>query len=107
MTRQGRVLISGASVGGPAAAYWLSRSGFAVTVVEKAAEVRGGGYPIDLRGAAIEVVRRMGLVEAIRARDIGTRRLTVVDRHDRTIATIPTHFAPVDPENADIELPRG
>jgi flavin-dependent dehydrogenase len=30
-----RVLISGASVGGPTAAYWLARGGCAVTVVER------------------------------------------------------------------------
>jgi 2-polyprenyl-6-methoxyphenol hydroxylase-like FAD-dependent oxidoreductase len=31
-----RVLISGASVAGPVLAYWLSRHGYSVTVVERA-----------------------------------------------------------------------
>jgi 2-polyprenyl-6-methoxyphenol hydroxylase-like FAD-dependent oxidoreductase len=31
-----RILISGASIAGPAAAYWLSRYGHTVTVVERA-----------------------------------------------------------------------
>lgn len=47
-----RVLISGASIAGPALAYWLDRYGFEVTVVEKAGAVRGGGYAIDIRGTA-------------------------------------------------------
>ncbi|GDY40190.1 hypothetical protein SANT12839_010720 [Streptomyces antimycoticus] len=56
------ILVSGASIAGPALAYWLHRYGFAVTVVEKAAALRGGGYPIDIRGTAVEVVRRMGVL---------------------------------------------
>ena len=55
------VLISGASIAGPTLAYWLNRCGFRPTVVEKAGTVRPGGYPIDLRGVAIEVIDRMGL----------------------------------------------
>ncbi|MFF4551059.1 NAD(P)-binding protein [Streptomyces sp. NPDC001435] len=55
-------LVTGASIAGPAVAYWLHRYGFDVTVVEKAGTVRGGGYPIDIRGTAVEAVRRMGLL---------------------------------------------
>lgn len=43
---KGTVLVSGASIAGPALAHWLHRYGFAVTVVEKAPGVRGGEYPI-------------------------------------------------------------
>jgi len=61
------VLISGASVAGPALAFWLSRFGYDVTIVEKAPSLREGGYAVDFRGTAMEVLRRMGLLEAIRA----------------------------------------
>ncbi|CAM5411472.1 hypothetical protein STENM327S_01586 [Streptomyces tendae] len=63
-----RVLISGASIAGPALAHWLDRYGFEVTVVEKAAAVRGGGYAIDVRGTAREAVDRMGLLPALTKR---------------------------------------
>ncbi|URM98831.1 hypothetical protein LUW76_33385 [Actinomadura madurae] len=43
------VLIAGASVGGPALAYWLRRYGFDVTVVELAPEPRAA---FRLDGAA-------------------------------------------------------
>ncbi|MBW7459332.1 NAD(P)-binding protein, partial [Paenibacillus sepulcri] len=48
--RNRTVLISGASIAGPTLAYWLSKYGFDVTVVERAETIRGGGYPIDVRG---------------------------------------------------------
>ena len=53
-TRQNRhILISGASVAGPALAWWLARHGFRPTVVERAPQLRGGGYAVDFRGAAL------------------------------------------------------
>jgi 2-polyprenyl-6-methoxyphenol hydroxylase-like FAD-dependent oxidoreductase len=68
MTTSARtVLISGAGVAGQALAFWLHRHGFAPTVVEKAPELRRGGYKIDLRGAAIDVAERMGILDAVRA----------------------------------------
>jgi len=50
------VLISGAGVAGAALAYWLRRHGFTPTVVERAHGIRDGGYKIDIRGAALDVV---------------------------------------------------
>lgn len=47
-----KILISGASIAGPALAYWLNRYGFQPTIVEKAPALREGGYAIDIRGAA-------------------------------------------------------
>jgi 2-polyprenyl-6-methoxyphenol hydroxylase-like FAD-dependent oxidoreductase len=35
-----RVLVSGASIAGPVLAYWLTRRGFDVTVVERAPALR-------------------------------------------------------------------
>ena len=83
------VLISGASIAGPALAYWLDRHGFAVTVVERASAVRSGGYPIDVRGTAIEVIRRMGLLPQVRAAHVASRALSFVDAEGRTIAALP------------------
>ncbi|XXT85321.1 hypothetical protein WMF27_44995 [Sorangium sp. So ce281] len=54
------VLISGASIAGPALAFWLARHGFRPVVVERADALRLGGQNIDVQGAAREVVRRMG-----------------------------------------------
>ncbi|WP_242891553.1 FAD-dependent monooxygenase [Actinomadura litoris] len=73
------VLISGASVGGPALAYWLRRHGFDVTVVELAQGLRAGGQAVDVRGPALEVAERMGVLEEVRARRVQMRGMSMVD----------------------------
>ena len=62
-----RVLVSGASIAGPALAHWLSRRGAGVTLVERSPGLRPGGQAVDARGVAREVIRRMGLDAALRA----------------------------------------
>src|SRR3954469_5781200 len=99
------VLISGASIAGPSLAYWLNRCGFRPTVVEKASTVRPGGYPIDLRGIAVEVIDRMGLLSQVRAAHIATRRAPCVDSRGRRIARV--ELTNMSGTGHDVELPRG
>ncbi|WP_433466910.1 FAD-dependent monooxygenase [Spirillospora sp. CA-128828] len=73
------ILISGASVGGPALAYWLKRHGFGVTVVEVSEGLRAGGQAIDVRGPALEVAERMGVLDRIRAERVEMRGMSMVD----------------------------
>ncbi|MGW6318881.1 FAD-dependent monooxygenase [Streptomyces sp. NPDC055099] len=102
-----KVLISGASVAGPALAFWLTRHGYAVTVVEKAATPRSGGYPIDVRGTALEVVRRMGILPRLRDAHIDTRRITFLDADGGTVAAINPHAVAGGVAGEDIEVRRG
>lgn len=60
------VLISGAGVAGPALAFWLTKYGYTTTIVERAEELRDGGYKVDIRGAAVTVIERMGLLDDVR-----------------------------------------
>lgn len=83
------VLISGASVAGPALAYWLRRHGFVPTVVERAEAVREGGYAVDFRGEALDVLDRMGLLEQIRELDTEMGDAAMVDAEGHTYATLP------------------
>ncbi len=101
--RNRTVLISGASVAGPALAYWLHRFGCTPTVVERAPAVRGGGYAVDFRGAAhLGVLRRMGLLAAIEAEQTHLSALTCADADDRRIGDMPAEvFA------GDVEILRG
>lgn len=79
------VLISGASIAGPALAYWLSRYGYTVTVVERAPALREGGQAVDLRGSAREVIERMGLMAQVRAGHTGVVGLSAVDSGNRRL----------------------
>ncbi|WAP59679.1 FAD-dependent monooxygenase [Streptomyces sp. S465] len=104
---QRTILISGASIAGPALAYWLRRYGFAVTIVEKAAALRGGGYPIDIRGTAVEVVRRMGLLPQLRDAHVGIRRLSFVDADGHPVAAVRPEDITGGEDGHDLEIPRG
>ncbi|MEE4593693.1 FAD-dependent monooxygenase [Streptomyces sp. DSM 41524] len=107
MTPTGEVLISGASISGPALAYWLRRSGFAVTVVEKAGALRDGGYPIDIRGTATEVVRRMGILPRLRDAHVDSRRCTFLDADGSEVASLSPSAVAGGVEGQDLEVRRG
>ncbi|QXJ22159.1 FAD-dependent monooxygenase [Actinomadura graeca] len=77
--RNTRVLISGASIAGPALAYWLDRYGFEVTVVELAPGPRPGGQAVDVRGPALDVADRMGVLGDVRRLSTDLRGMSVVD----------------------------
>jgi 2-polyprenyl-6-methoxyphenol hydroxylase-like FAD-dependent oxidoreductase len=88
------VLISGASVAGPALAYWLGRYGFNPTVVEEAPALRGGGYAVDFRGPAhLQVLERMGVLEELRQLQTGGSPLRFVDETGHTLLYLPGEFA--------------
>ncbi|OBJ98915.1 FAD-dependent oxidoreductase [Mycolicibacterium fortuitum] len=73
-----KVLISGASIAGPVLAYWLSRHGFDVTVVERSPALRKtGGHAVDLFRPAMEISERMGVLPDIEAHATGTTRMFI------------------------------
>jgi 2-polyprenyl-6-methoxyphenol hydroxylase-like FAD-dependent oxidoreductase len=96
------ILISGASVAGPALAYWLSRYGFEATVVERAPAVRPGGYAVDFRGASMKALERMGIIDEIRKLETRTGAITIVDKTNRKIASMPDGFT-----SGELEIMRG
>lgn len=77
--QKSRILVAGASVAGLTVAYWLDRFGFEVTVVERSAGLRPGGQALDVRGPALEVARRMGVLEEFRKRTTQLRGMSMVD----------------------------
>ncbi|QKW49137.1 FAD-dependent monooxygenase [Streptomyces buecherae] len=106
-TSRGTVLVSGASIAGAAVAFWLHRYGYAVTVVEKSAGVRNGGYPIDVRGTAVEVARRMGILPRLREAHIASRQLTFLHADGGTVATVHPQAVAGGVEGHDVEVARG
>ena len=79
---------------------------FDVTVVERGATVRPGGLPIDLRGSAIEVSKRMGLHDQVVAENVGTRRYTWVNEAGEVVTTMVPSDLMGDDQGSDVELAR-
>ena len=96
------ILISGASIAGPALAFWLSRYGFHPTIVERACSVRPGGYAVDFRGASLRVLERMGIRSEIERMQTRTGAITIVDSENRKIASMPDGFT-----SGELEIMRG
>ncbi|MBP7334290.1 FAD-dependent monooxygenase [Niveispirillum sp.] len=102
-----RVLISGASIAGPTLGYWLHRHGFDVTLVERAPTIRLGGYAIDVRGTAIDVIERMGILPALKAAHVHTRKFTFIRQDGRKVGSIDPDSLMGAEAHKDVELPRG
>ncbi|MFZ6874491.1 FAD-dependent monooxygenase [Undibacterium sp. Di27W] len=79
------ILISGAGIGGLCAAWWLSRSGYAVTIVEQAATLRDEGYMLSVSGAGLRVIEEMGLLAQLSHAGLSMERHLYLDAHGRTI----------------------
>lgn len=101
------VLIAGASIAGPALAYWLRRYGWEPVVVERAPQLRDGGQNIDVRGAGREVARRMGVEDAIHAANTGELGTRFVGRDGAAIAEFPAGTSDSDGATAELEILRG
>ena len=102
--RNGNVLISGASIAGPALAYWLRPPRLHPHRGGAAPGLRPGGHAIDVRGAALGVRRRMGLLADIRRASTAMRGMSLVDGAARSC----THHRgdpdrrPTDSEDVEI-----
>jgi 2-polyprenyl-6-methoxyphenol hydroxylase-like FAD-dependent oxidoreductase len=100
------ILISGAGIAGTALAYWLRRHGFTPTVVERAPELREGGYKIDIRGAALDVAGRMGVLDEIRRERTDVQGGSIVNAAGKRVASMDGDTFGGREEN-DAEILRG
>ncbi|MFF5206372.1 FAD-dependent monooxygenase [Streptosporangium sp. NPDC000396] len=97
------ILISGASVAGPALAYWLRRHGFTPTVVERAPALRDGGYAVDFRGQAhLTVLDRMGIMADVKRAQTNMGAMWYVNEAGKKLASLPA-----DLFSGDVEILRG
>ncbi|TVY68791.1 Uncharacterized protein LSUE1_G006996 [Lachnellula suecica] len=104
-----KVLISGGGIAGNALAFWLSKLGHKVTVIEWFPTLRTAGLQIDLRGHGIEVMKRMGLEQAIRAKLVPEQGLQVVDSSGKRRAFFPANTSGKGAQNftTEYEIMRG
>lgn len=102
-----RILISGASIAGPALALYLSRYGADVVVVEKAPELRSGGQLVDLRGVAREALRNKGLYEKVVDAKEANYGLSFINQKGKRQGTLSVADFGGDGPIAEIEILRG
>ncbi len=79
------VLISGAGIAGPTLAFWLRAAGFQPTLVERAADLRNGGYVIDFWGLGYDIAERMGLITEINRAGYHVQEMRIVDDQGRRV----------------------
>jgi 2-polyprenyl-6-methoxyphenol hydroxylase-like FAD-dependent oxidoreductase len=94
------VLIVGAGIAGLATAFRLRRSGWQVTIVERAPSLRGGGYMIGFSGIGYQTARDWGLLPALEELQPPMVDLVYVDESGRQRAVLPVaaQRATVGPE---------
>lgn len=102
-----RVLISGAGIAGPTLAYWLARYGFQPAIVERAPQLKTGGYVIDFWGAGFEIAGRMGLLPEIERKGYKVREVRIVNSGGKRIAGFTTESIARVAGSRFVSLPRG
>jgi 2-polyprenyl-6-methoxyphenol hydroxylase-like FAD-dependent oxidoreductase len=85
-----KVAINGAGIAGTALAYWLGRMGHDVLLVERSAQLRTGGYVLNLWGIGYDAVEQMGLLPRLLQLQYETDELRMVDRNGRTRGGYPS-----------------
>lgn len=100
------ILISGAGIAGLTLAYCLKKNGFHPTIVEKHPQLRIEGYKIDIRGTAIEVIKRLGLYETIFAKRTQLKESIFVNREGKEISKVHPDFCGTRVQS-DLEIDRG
>lgn len=85
-----RVAINGAGIAGTALAYWLRRAGHEVLLIERAPELRTGGYILNLWGVGYDAVERMGLLPKLLELQYEIDELRMVDSRGKVRGGYPS-----------------
>ena len=100
-------LVVGAGIAGIATALRLRRSGWQVTIVERAGGLRGGAYMIGFSGIGYDAARDWGLIPALRAMQPTPVDLVYVDEAGEVRARMPVAAQQAMLGNEQLALLRG
>jgi 2-polyprenyl-6-methoxyphenol hydroxylase-like FAD-dependent oxidoreductase len=84
----------------------MNRLGCRVTVIEVARGLRRGGTPVDIEGETIDILARMGMIDAVRARALPPRRLEFKDADDGTVGLFGDQPGPEEASDEKYEIHR-
>jgi 2-polyprenyl-6-methoxyphenol hydroxylase-like FAD-dependent oxidoreductase len=83
-----KILIAGGGIAGQALAYWLTRGGHRVVVVERFPALRALGAQVDLRGQGIDAIRAMGLLDKVKSKLVDEAGVAFINADGKPRATI-------------------
>ena len=84
--RDRRAIVVGAGLVGLGSAALLAQAGWSVVVLERAVEIREVGAAIGIRGAGLEVLRRLGVLDGLDEETVVLRREEKRDAHGNLVA---------------------
>ncbi len=102
-----KVAIVGAGIAGPTLAYWLWRYGHVPTLIEKAPQIRTGGYVVDFWGAGYAVAERMGLTAELHGTGYAVDAVRLVDRNSREVGGFSVDLFRRNLDGRFVTVPRG
>jgi 2-polyprenyl-6-methoxyphenol hydroxylase-like FAD-dependent oxidoreductase len=102
-----RVLISGAGIAGPTLAWFLSKTGARVTIVEKNKSLLSHGQNVDIQGSAVTVIKKMGLMDQIRQFNTTEKGTQFIDSKGRPFAPFPVKQDSSMSFTSEFEILRG
>jgi 2-polyprenyl-6-methoxyphenol hydroxylase-like FAD-dependent oxidoreductase len=102
-----KILISGAGLAGPLLAYWLNKYGFETTIVERSNQLRTGGNGVDIRGLAVDVVKKTGLWPIIKSRAIDMNGMVFVNENGKPLSRINIKAMQSKNKSEEVEIYRG
>ncbi|KAI7303477.1 oxidoreductase [Hortaea werneckii] len=110
MTNMSRsILIVGGGPAGAVTAFWLAKAAFKVTIAERSTSRFTYGQGVDITGPPIEIIKKMGLYDTIKANTTGETGSALANDIGEPIAIIGA--APQDNSTAswvqEIEIMRG
>jgi len=106
MEQHKRVLISGASFAGLTTAYWMNKMGYKVTIVEVGNHLKMGGTPVDIKDSTVEIVKRMGLFEQIKANRLQLEKWEFKNAEDVTGHTMLLRQSGMEMPDDEFEIER-
>lgn len=104
-----KILVSGGGIGGNALAFFLSKLGHTITVIERFPSLRDTGLQIDLRGHGIQVLKKTGLEAKFRALSAPEQGLQIVNSKGTQRAFFPANTSGKGLQNftTEYEIMRG
>lgn len=102
-----RVLISGAGIAGPSLAWFLAKAGARVTIVERTPTLLPHGQNVDIRGSAVRVLDKMGLLTEVRRLNTTEKGTQLISPQGKPFAKFPVKPGSSASFTSEFEILRG